>query len=216
MLDHRQRSIASLGCCYRGIGLRHIAALFIAFFSCNIALGQDHAGAEKPCSYIEDLLGNPLRKLPKQTQSAMKEAIRPAFEVIAHDPGMGLENAEIDTAELNALPITKPTASGTLYVVAWDDHSFGVNGFNWIVEVTSHGARNLMPPPAPDLRVLSGGFGVGVLAQRTARYPEVVFASKGFAAGGGAEAESVCFHKAGSFYQPFSCPATCQPNLNAR
>ena len=192
-------------------------AALLACLSWNAALCQSHSGDDGDCSHINNLSGHPLSHLPRRVQTAVKTAIRPGFETIVHDKAMGMESATMDIAKLNALPITEPTASRTLYVVAWDDDSFGVNGFNWVVEVTPHGARNLTPPLAPDLRDFSsGGFGVGVLGQQTSRYPEIVIASKGFAPGRGAETEGMCLHKAGSFYQPLACPVGCGRNLNAR
>ena len=178
---------------------------------------QSNSQVNATCSKVNNLSGNPLSRLPKQTQAEIKKSIAVDFRTIAHDPGMGLENVDIDTAELNAVPITSSSASGRLYVVAWDDRSFGVNGFNWVVDVTPSGARSLMHPLTPSpKRWFSGGFGVEVLDGKNARYPEVMFASKGFAVGGGAEAEVACFHKVGSFYESLSCPATCHQTLNAR
>ena len=156
MLPHRAEFLTQQ-LSHRYLGM---VVLLLACFAPNTALCQHRILTEPPCSRIKSLFGNPLSRLPMQTQSALKKAIRPGFETIVHDRAMGMEGAAIDTAELNVLTLTKPSATQTLYVVAWDDHSFGVNGFNWMVEVTRHDARNLTPPLAPDLK----GFASGGLA----------------------------------------------------
>ena len=71
---------------------------------------------------------------------------------------MGMAETKLDSVSRNALEIAQPTKLSALYIIAWDDRSFGVNGFNWTVELTPHGANNLM-----DARTsrLSGGFAGG-------------------------------------------------------
>ncbi len=137
--------------------------------------------------------------------------MRAKLQQILHDPGMGMRDAVMEKIPLNAIEIARTSKDDALYVVAWDDPSFGVNGFNWIVEVKPAGAALLLSDPALSV---AGGFGVTVLGSEKEKYPEIMIASKGFAEGGGSLAEAGCFQKGGRFYENTSCPVSCQDELN--
>jgi hypothetical protein len=126
---------------------------------------------------------------------------------------MGMSDATPETVPLNAIEVARTEEPSVLYIVAWDDQSFGVNGFNWIIEITPKGAFNLISPHDSSL---AGGFGVQVLGKKVERYPELMIASKGYAQGGGAEEEAGCFQKIGRLYESTSCPKWCQDELNNR
>jgi hypothetical protein len=73
--------------------------------------------------------------------------------------------------------------------------------------MTQHGARNITQTRASQLRGFSlGGFGVTSLSPATERHLELMFASKGYKAGGGAEAEETCVQRRES--QFFSLPSS--------
>jgi len=188
-------------------------ALSRQWVPCGLAQPQAQPELASPCGNIQILSSQPLSAFPQAVQAKLRHAVGPNLQAIINDPGMGMAETKLDSVPLNALEIAQPTKFSALYIVAWDDRSFGVNGFNWIVELTPHGANNLM-----DARTsrLSGGFAVGVLGPATSQYPEVMFASEGFKNDGGAEAEDSCFHKVGTFYESTPCPATCHHDLNAR
>jgi hypothetical protein len=190
-----------------------ITFLLIAVNSSGLAQPQDSLDATSPCSQVLVSGSQPLSNLPARVQTAIKKAVGPGVQGIIHDPGMGMSDTNPETVPLNAIEIARPSKSSVLYFVTWGDSSFGVNAFNWLVEVRPDGAVSLLSPGA---QKLSGGFGVGVLSPDMNGYPDVVIASKGFKEGGGAEAEEICLRKTGNHYDQMACPAMCHRNLNAR
>jgi hypothetical protein len=156
---------------------------------------------------------HPFSQLPGGIQSALRQAVKPGLTAIIHDPSMGMGDAAPDTIPLNAIEVSRSAGPNVLFIVAWDDKTFGVNGFNWIIEITPKDAFNLLSPHAS---TVAGGFGVDVLGFHAERYPELMIASKGYAQGGGREAEAGCFQKIGRFYEATSCPESCQDELNDR
>jgi hypothetical protein len=165
------------------------------------------------CGRLELLSEHALSELPDRIQSTLRQAVKPGVTAIIRDPGMGMSDANPDTIALNAIEVARSAGPNVLYVVAWDDKTFGVNGFNWIIEVTPTEAFSLLSSHASSL---AGGFGVEVLGSPTERYPELMIASKGYAQGGGAEGEAGCFEKIGRLYESTSCPKTCQDELKDR
>jgi hypothetical protein len=193
---------------------RNLAALVFCLLVTAITLAQSsaHTGGKAPCADVTVLDSHPLKSLRQKTQEQIRTAVKPAVEAIIRDPGMGLLHTEAEEVTLNAIPLAKASDS-ELYAVSWNERSFGVNEAVWIVELTTHGARNLIRPnPA----FSTSGFGIAVLSTGETGHPEVMIASKGFKQGGGAEAEDLCMEKRGPFYEPVSCPATCHDNLNSR
>jgi hypothetical protein len=61
-------------------------------------------------------------------------------------------------------------------------------------------SRTPVPPSLRDSRQVAL---VRKYSPGTEQYPEVMIASKGFKAGGGAEAEASCLHKVGRFTNQF-------------
>jgi hypothetical protein len=175
--------------------------------------GQAAKKSAPVCGRPELLSGHPVSELPDRIQSTLRQAVKAGVTAIIRDPGMGMSDANPDTIALNAIEVARSAGPNVLYVVAWDDNTFGVNGFNWIIEANPKEAFSLLSSQASSL---AGGFGVEVLGSSTDRYPELMIASKGYAQGGGAEGEAGCFHKIGSFYESTSCPKTCQDELNDR
>jgi hypothetical protein len=196
----------------------------LAFILCILAvLNKDVASAKvpssltgiTPCANVTLLNQRTMRTLPSRVQSAIRIAVRPGIQAIVSDKGMGMESTVQENVPLNAIQIGRGTLDGTLYIVSWDDSSFGVNGAIWIVEVTSKGAKNLMQLRNSQSSAYSlGGFGFEVLSPRLKAYPEVMIASSGFKEGGGAEAEEVCVRKTGDYYKKMACPVTCHEALN--
>ena len=200
-------------------GLPRLFTVIIAMSVSSFAhgAGRSHPEAPASCGSVQSLNTEPVTALSPEIQSKIRLAVRPALKMIIHDPGIGLSDLKPETVPLNAIAIAQPTKSSSLYIVSWDDRSFGTNGFNWIVEVTPQETRSLLQPSLSKRGVFySGGFGVDVLQSGLGAYPEIMFASSGFKPQGGAEAESRCFEKKGSFYEPIACPADCHRNLNSR
>lgn len=175
-------------------------------------MGQAATESAPPCENARQLSSHPLSELPPHIQSILRQAVRPRLQAIISDPGMGMSDAVAETVPLNVSEIARTAGPNVLYMVSWDDRSFGINGLNWIVELTPNGAASLLSAHASSL---AGGYGVEVLGTQEERYPELMIASKGYAQGGGAEAEAGCFRKAGHFYESTSCPASCQDELNS-
>ncbi len=144
-------------------------------------------------------------------------AVQPSIQAIVNNKATGMEGTAVEGVPLRAVRITRGTTDSTLYVVSWDDRSFGVNGAIWIVELTSKGARNLTQLRHDQSHGYSlGGFGFEVLSPKSEVYPEIMIASSGFKDGGGAEAEDMCFRKSGKYYENTVCPVTCHKTLNSR
>ncbi len=189
-----------------------LASIFGTQFLIPITvMGQATTESGPPCENARQLSSHSLSELPPNIQSILRQAVRPRLQAIISDPGMGMSDAASETVPLNASEIARTAGPNVLYIVSWDDRSFGVNGLNWIVELTPNGATSLLSAHATSL---AAGYGVEVLGTQKERYPELMIASKGYAQGGGAEAEAGCFRKAGHFYESTSCPASCQDELN--
>jgi hypothetical protein len=192
----------------------HISSILTILLLVPGAASAQAAKKSAPvCGSPELLSEHPLSELPDRIRSILRQAVKPGLTAIIRDPGMGMSDANPDTIPLNAIEVARSAGPNVLTVVAWDDKTFGVNGFNWIIEVTPEAAFSLLSSHASSL---AGGFGVEVLGSPTERYPELMIASKGYAPGGGAEGEAGCFQKIGHFYESTSCPKTCQDELNDR
>ena len=196
-----------------------ITPLFTTFLAVSMILpntaarGKESAGSKMTCEHVEFLSTHPLSELPGTTQVILRRAVRSKLQAIINDPGMGMGDTVLGKIPLKAFEIARTSKHDALYVVVWDDNSFGVNGFNWIVEVKSGGAEILLSKHALSV---AGGFGVKVLGSAEEKYPEIMIASKGFADGGGSVAEAGCFQKSGPLYESTSCPASCQDELNPK
>jgi len=189
------------------------AILALRLFIPDIASGQTNAKSVATCENALLLSAHPLSAVPKTTQVILRRAVRSKLQAIMNDPGMGMSDTVLEKVPLKAIEIARTSKYDALYIVAWDDDSFGVNGFNWVVEVKPGGAATLLSDHASSL---AGGFGVKVLGAEKEKYPEIMIASKGFAEGGGAVAEAGCFQKVGHSYENTSCPASCQDELNPK
>jgi hypothetical protein len=194
--------------------LVHLSSILtILLLAPSAAAAQAATESSPRCGGSELLSSHPLSQLPHSIQYTLRQAVKPRLRAIISDPSMGMSDAISDTVPLNAIEVARTAGPNVLYIVAWDDQSFGVNGFNWIIEITPQGAFNLLSPHASSL---AGGFGVEVLGTKVERYPELMIASKGYAQGGGAEGEAGCFQKIGRLYESTSCPKSCQAELNDR
>jgi hypothetical protein len=155
------------------------------------------------------LNSRPLTALPRNTQAQIRTAVEPAVEAITRDPSMGLKHTRQNEIALGVVPVANAHGRA-LYAVSWNDKSFGVNGAVWIVEVTPRGVHNLVPPAQ------IWGWGIEVLSDADAIYPQLMIASKGEKLGGAGEAEPLCMKKTGAVYESVGCPSTCMENLNSR
>lgn len=170
-----------------------------------------------PCADVTVLREDTFATLPKSSQQAIWYAVRPSIQAIVDDKGMGVEGTVVSSVPLSAVRFSRGSRGNALYIVSWDNKSFGVNRAIWVVELTPTGAKNLVPLRRGQSSGYSlGGFGFEVLSPKTERYPELLIASKGFKDGGGAEAEGVCLRKTGEYYEDVECPVTCHANLNSR
>jgi hypothetical protein len=192
-----------------------------AILSCLIlhaeTKGQMHAPvASQLCSEVIIFDSHPLSTLAVSVRRKIREAVK--FDVLAilHDPGMGLEMKWQDV-KLDAVQISHDMKGDSLYAVHWGIPQFGVNGAVWIVELEANQVRNIGPRTGTRSSGWSlSGWGMQVLSTSDKRYPDLMFASKGFRGGGGSEAEAVCAQKAGSTYTSVACPAGCFDQLNSR
>ena len=172
-----------------------------------------------PCSDVKVLEDSPpLGSLPSSIQKEILSALKPSILSFAKATAENLEeDFRLHKIKLDTLRISETDDSGTLYIVSWGLAEFGANGAVWIVEVNSHGARNLIAPDDETIGPRSfSGWGVQILSQQDKHYPEFMFASKGFVQGGGAEVEANCARMVAGFYKLVPCPADCFRNLNAR
>jgi hypothetical protein len=203
---------------------RHYSGLlFCAFVTAqsgglSAAIAQPSSDAETRCTNVQNFGLDPITELPAPLQSRLRQAVAAGAKAIIANPGMGMQDTKLDGIPLNALKVAQLSSSASLFVVSWQDRSFGVNGFNWIVEITPSRATSLLQPWGPNLSGTSStsGFGVEVLSQQKGGFPEMMFASNGFKVEGGAETEDSCMEKTGPFYRPVACPVACHQNLNAR
>ena len=187
------------------------AMLALRLFIPDIATAQTNAKSAASCKDILLLSAHPLSDAPGATQAILRRAVRSKLKAIINDPAMGMSGAVLEKVPLQAIEIARTSKYDALYIVAWEDDSFGVNGFNWVVEVKPGGAVTLLSDHASSV---AGGFGVKVLGTEKEKYPEIMIASKEFAEGGGAMAEAGCFQKFGHSYESTPCPASCQDELN--
>jgi len=205
--------------------MRRSSISFLAFSlylaAVSLSTGKAQTLARKsalPCSDVTMLDSQPLTALPPAVQEEILSALKPSILSFAKATADNLdEDLRLHKIHLDALQISQTDPSGALYVVHWGLPEFGVNGAVWIVEVNSHGARNLIAPGNETVGKRSfGGWGMQVLSRQDPHYPQIMLASKGFAQGGGAEAEASCARKVAGFYKLMACPAGCFKNLNAR
>jgi hypothetical protein len=150
--------------------------------------GQVEQGND--CKNVTMFRRGDIDSLPLSTSALLREAVQPSLQAIVSDKAMGLEGTDTRRVPLKAVLIGAVAQHHVLYMVSWEDSSFGVNGAIWIVELAGEGARNLVPVEnkrSPGFAL--GGFGFSVLASSSSAYPEIVIASSGFKDGGGAEAE---------------------------
>ena len=122
-----------------------------------------------------------------------------------------------DDARLYAIEIPHRKSIGRLYAVSWNNPLFGVNAPIWIVEVEADRAHEIQLGPSPGSKeAWFSGWAMEVLPPFDKPYPDLMFASKGYRSGGGAEAEAVCVARQGSGYTEIACPPGCFERLNAR
>jgi hypothetical protein len=208
----------------QGNGTRHnkvsslAFALYLAATSSSTGNAQIAKESRLPCSDVTMLNSQPLSALPPLIQEEILSALKPSILSFAKATADNLEeDFRLHKIKLDALQVSQTDDSGALYVVHWGLSEFGVNGAIWIVEVNSHGARNLIAAGDETVGTGSfGGWGMQVLSRQDNHYPEIMFASKGFAQDGGAEAEGNCARRVAGFYKSVPCPADCLKNLNAR
>jgi hypothetical protein len=194
---------------------RHIVT---AILSCLVLHAETKDQMKVPisshlCSEVIMFDSHPLSTLPVSVRRKIREAVRSDVLAIVHDPGMGLQMQWQDV-RLDAVQISHDTKGESLYAVHWGMPEFGVNGAVWIVELDGNEARNIGPRTGSSWPF--SGWGMQVLSTSDERYPDLMFASKGFHEGGGAEAEAVCAQKTGSTYTSVACPAGCFDQLNSR
>lgn len=160
----------------------------------------------------------PFSVLSTSVKSEIRKALAPDILAFAKATGISREDGfDLDKVRLDALQIPVNNKKNKLYIVHWGDMLFGVNGAIWIVEVNSHKGRNLIAPDEGRNRGRSfSGWGMQTLSSENGSYPELMFASKGYYAGGGAKADAQCVRKVGAFYKINTCPAGCDDNLNSR
>jgi len=168
------------------------------------------------CSNVTMLDAQPLSSLSSGVRQEIRRALKSDILSIINDPGMGLD-VKLQDVKLDAIQVTRRGGSDGLYVVHWGYSQFGVNGMVWIVEVKAHRATNLVTPTRTgNVGRAFGGWGMQIISHQQDPYPEIMFASKGYRQGGGAEAEAECVHKSGTFYETMACPTDCIHDLNAR
>ena len=156
--------------------------------------GQPEQGNE--CTSVTILRRSDISSLPLSTSALLREAVQPSLQAIVSDKAMGLEGTDTRRVPLKAVLVGAVAQRHALYMVSWEDSSFGVNGTIWIVELTEEGARNLVPLQNKRSSGFElGGFGFNVLASSRDAYPEIMIASSGFKDGGGAETEATCVRK---------------------
>ena len=177
--------------------------------------GQPEEG--RSCINVTMLRSGDLDSFPPSTSGLLRKAVQPGLQAIVSNKAMGLEDTDIKRVPLRAILIGAVAQHSTLYMVSWEDSSFGVNGAIWIVELANEGARNLTPLRNNRSSGFElGGFGLSVLASSSSIYPEIMIASSGFKDGGGAEAEATCVRKGAQHYETTACPVGCQEALNKR
>ncbi|WP_263368306.1 hypothetical protein [Edaphobacter bradus] len=200
---------------FLGFGLTVSLALLVEMQGYGQALSKK---AEALCSNVTMLDSKPFSALPVNVRTEIRKALTPDILAFAKATDISMQEAfNLQKVSLDAIQVPMTTKTSKLYVVHWGDALFGVNGAIWIVEVNSQGARNLIAPDEGMNRGRSfGGWGMQVLSDASGPYPELMFASKGYHAGGGAEAEAECVRKIGAFYKSVACPVDCFDNLNNR
>jgi hypothetical protein len=129
-------------CAFFAVALGCILA--IRFVAPSAAEPQTRPKAASSCDHVELLSSHPLPALPKGTQDILQRSLRSKLLAITSDPKMGMSDADVAKARLKAIEIARPSKASALYVVAWEDNAFGVNGFNWIIEVKPSGATSLL------------------------------------------------------------------------
>ena len=180
-------------------------AVFLCAFVASItaiAGAQSSSGPRQsfPCANVTMLTSGYLSALPQSSQNTVRMAVQPSIQAIVNNKVTGMEGTAIEVVPLRAIRITQGTTDSTLYVVSWDDRSFGVNGAIWIVELTPKGARNLTQLGHHQSHGYSlGCFGFEVLSPKAEVYPKIMIASSGFKDSGGAEAEDMCLRKSGNY-----------------
>jgi hypothetical protein len=166
------------------------------------------------CSDVTMFYNHPLADLPIETQRLIRKAVEPSIVAVANEQAMDIKPAD---ASLYAIEISRHESSRKLYAVSWTNPLFGVNAPIWIVEVEAGHASQIQLGPIPGNKEgWLSGWGVEVLPPLDKPFPDLMFASKGYHAGGGAEAEAVCVARQGSEYTEISCPPGCFDRLNAR
>ena len=158
-----------------------------------VPYGQPEEG--RSCMNVTMLSSGDLDSLPPSTSVLLRKAVQPGLQAIISNKAMGLEGTDTKRVPLKAVLIGRAAQHSALYMVSWEDSSFGVNGAIWIIELAKEGARNLVPLRNNRSSGFElGGFGFSVLAPSSV-YPEIMIASSGFKNGGGAEAEATCVRK---------------------
>ena len=192
-----------------------LGTLITVGYANAVFYGQPREGQN--CTNVTMLRTSDINSLPLNTSALLRKAVQPSLQAIVSNKGMGLEGTDIRRVPLQAVLVEAGTQHHALYVVSWEDSSFGVNGAIWIVELAADEARNLVPirnNRASGFEL--GGFGFNVLASSSSAYPEIMIASSGFKDGGGAEAEATCVRKGTHFYETTACPVGCKEALNTR
>lgn len=194
-------------------------ALHLFAASSSVVSAQTTAGADsRPCGNITMLGSQPLSALPFAIQEEILSTLKPSILSFAKATAEDLEeDFRLHKIKLDALQVAQTGDSGALYIVHWGLAEFGVNGAVWIVEVNSHGARNLVAPGEQAIGANSfSGYGAQVLSLKDPHYPEIMIANKSFARPGVPVAQDECVRRTGGLYRPAPCPAHCFRNLNSR
>jgi hypothetical protein len=208
------------------VGLLAVALCLTATSSLSTESAQAIAKRSSlPCSNVTMLDDTQsMGALAPSTQAAILAALKPSILSFAQATAENLEeDLRLHKIKLGAVLVSRIGESHAVYVIHWRLPEFGVNGAVWIVEVNSHGTRNLV---APEDGVGAGdgigagsfsGWGMQVLSRRDKHYPEIMFADgKGFAQDGISGAVVVCKRKVGGFYKSVPCPTHCLKNLDWR
>jgi hypothetical protein len=138
-----------------------------------------------PCSNVTMLDdAQSMEALAPSIQAAIVAALKPSILSFAQATAENLEeDFRLHKIKLGAVLVSQIGESRAVYAIHWRLPEFGVNGAVWIVEVNSHGARNLVAPEDGIGAGSFSGWGLQVLSRRDKHYPEIMFADgKGFCA----------------------------------
>jgi hypothetical protein len=185
---------------------------------CSGDISGQTAAAKKaePCSDITVIGSQWNSTLSAKIQRQILQSLASDILIEAKASGIFLSepNFSLKSVQLQVLEIVPPLAGHKLYIVRWGRADFVVDAPIWIVEINSHGARNLILPTAGFGGTSVTGWGVQVLSKPGVPYPELLFTAKAFLnPSGPAVASPDCEAKVGDVYKSVACPANCFENL---